>query len=92
MVARVGTSCPCLNVADQSINIGPGEAADLTVKFDSVHDPDFRGGLSIDVIGRGPAGGIVIGTRVDLDVRAQPAKPVDRELAVLVSDLERGAR
>ena len=34
IVARVETSCPCLNVAEQSTNIGPGRPPDLTVKFD----------------------------------------------------------
>jgi hypothetical protein len=78
IVARVETSCPCLTVAEQSTEIGPGQAADLTMEFDPADDPDFRGGLSIDVIGRDPLGGIVFRTRAQIEVRAQPGEPANR--------------
>jgi len=91
IVAMVETSCPCLNVAEQSTNIGPGQAAELTVKFDPTDDPDFRGGLSIDVIGRDPRGGIVFRTRAQIDVRVQAGEPSYRLPSGPVSDGERGA-
>jgi len=91
IVAWVETSCPCLSVAEQTTDIGPGQAADLTLKFDPTNDPDFRGGLSIDVIGRDPPGGIVFRTRAQIEVRAQPGESPDTLPASPVSDLERGA-
>lgn len=77
IVARVETSCPCLKVVDQPTSIGPGQAADLTVKFDPTNDPDFRGGLSIDVIGRDPMGRIVFQTRAKIEVGVQLGEPAE---------------
>jgi Protein of unknown function (DUF1573) len=77
LVSRVQTSCHCLNVAGQPTHIGSGQVADLTVKFDPTDDPDFRGGLSVDVLGHDPTGELVFQTRVRLEVRVQPGKAAD---------------
>lgn len=70
-VARFETSCPCLTVAEQRITVEPGQTVDLLVKFDPTHAPDFRGGLSVSVIGRDAAGGIAFATCAVLEVRTQ---------------------
>jgi hypothetical protein len=90
-VATVHTSCPCINVSGQPAYIGPGLTVSLTVEFDPAQEPDFRGGLSIDVFGRDPPGELVFQTHVRLEVRGQPAKPIDKPPAGRVSFLERGA-
>jgi len=69
IVQRIQTSCPCLHVERQSITLRPGESADLPVRFDSLDEPDFRGGLSIEVVGRGVTGGVVFATRVGVEIR-----------------------
>lgn len=53
------TSCPCLRAEPSAIRIGSGEAGTMTLTYDPLHDLDFRGRLSTDVIGRGSSGGIV---------------------------------
>lgn len=90
MVATVETSCPCLLVSKQPVCVRPGECADLTVKFDPTDDPDFRGGLSIHVIGRDPTGEIVFGTRAHLEVLARSTTRDDQDLIQIVSGRERG--
>ena len=55
----------------QSITLGPGESADLAVRFDSLDQPDFRGGLSIEVAGHGVTGEVVFATHVGLEVRTE---------------------
>jgi len=72
IVERIQTSCPCLHVEKQSITLRPGESADLPVRFDSLDEPDFRGGLSIEVVGRGVTGGVVFATQVNVQVRPEP--------------------
>jgi hypothetical protein len=73
IVEQIQTSCPCLQAEKQSIILGPQESAALALRFDSSDDSDFRGGLSIEVVGRGVTGGIVFATRVNAVVRAEPA-------------------
>jgi hypothetical protein len=84
-VERIETSCPCLQVDPKSLQIGPGERISLRVTFDPSHDPDFRGGLAIDVTGYTKDGSIVFRRRVDLDVRDEPRADIGRALSRLVT-------
>ena len=68
IVERVETSCSCLDVGPFPIKIEPGRSANLTVRFDPAAEPDFRGRLSIEVIGRGPAGLVAFRTHVAIVV------------------------
>jgi hypothetical protein len=70
-VSRIETTCPCLRVTPDSIRVGPRTGGSVTVRFDTSEEPDFSGGLSIDVIGRGLDEAIIFRTKVDLVVRAQ---------------------
>lgn len=66
-VNRIETSCPCLTVTPSSMRLAPGETNTLTVAFDPSAEPDFRGGLAIDVTGY-DGGGPVFRTRTTLTV------------------------
>ena len=71
VIKHIETSCPCLSVKQESINIDAKESATFTVKFDSGHDPDFRGRLSIEIIGRDGGENIIFRSRANLEVRAR---------------------
>jgi len=73
VVQRISTSCPCLHVVGQPLKLGPGESDTLAVGFQPSDEPDFRGRLSIEVIGRSIAGEVVLVTHVNVEVRAEPA-------------------
>lgn len=66
---RVNTSCPCIRFAPVPVTIGGGEAATLAVKFDPASDPEFGGGLGVEVVGYERDGREMFKTRVDLEVR-----------------------
>jgi hypothetical protein len=68
-VARVATSCPCLSVQQVPIRIGPTETRTLVLYFDPSDEPDFRGGLSIEVVGHDENDSTVFTTRVIVEVR-----------------------
>ncbi|MBX6314538.1 MAG: DUF1573 domain-containing protein, partial [Isosphaeraceae bacterium] len=74
-VERIETSCPCIRVAPQQpVRIEPGRAAVLGVSFDPSGEPDFRGGLSVDVTGYGASEAVLFRNRVLLTVEAGSAK------------------
>lgn len=50
-VDRIETGCPCLTVTPSSIRLMSGETGALAVDFDPAAEPDFRGGLVIDITG-----------------------------------------
>jgi Protein of unknown function (DUF1573) len=77
-IQRIETSCPCLTATPGKFLIVPGEERILGVEFDASAEPDFRGGLSIEVIGRGTAGETVFETRANVEVRAQTTKPTEQ--------------
>ena len=70
-IERIETSCPCLTITPGSFRIGPGEKKGAAVEFDPSAEPDFRGGLSIDVTGYA-AGGVAFHTLVRLEVKREP--------------------
>jgi len=80
-VERVKTSCPCLRVEAAPFIVGPGGSAELVARFDPADDPDFRGGLSIEVTGLSPAGEAEFRVQVDLEVQAEPRKDAARGAA-----------
>jgi Protein of unknown function (DUF1573) len=72
-IERIETSCPCLTTTPGSIRVSPGERMVLAVEFDPSAEPDFRGGLSIDVTGYS-GDRVAFHTLVNLDVRADSLK------------------
>lgn len=69
---RVATSCPCLGITAAPTMIGPREAKTVVVEFDPTNEPDFIGGLCIDVTGYAQGAAIFRG-RIDLDVSSEHA-------------------
>jgi len=69
-IDRVVTSCPCLVVKPPATVIGPLETKTVAVEFDPTDEPDFVGGLSIDVTGYAH-GAIAFRTRANLEVTAE---------------------
>ncbi len=53
------------------IQIGPGEAKSLTVRFDPSAELNFRGGLSVEIAGIGTGERVVFRSQVDLEVRSE---------------------
>ncbi|MGC8639443.1 MAG: DUF1573 domain-containing protein [Isosphaeraceae bacterium] len=69
VVARVETSCPCVQVSQLPIRLGDGQTASLRILFDPSKEPGFCGGLTVHVRGYGERS-IVFCTRVSLTVSA----------------------
>jgi len=69
-LVRVATSCPCLRAKTVPIRIGPAEARILVLCFDPSDEPDFHGGLSIEVVGHDENGSTVFMARVNVNVDA----------------------
>jgi len=66
---RVETSCSCIRVETVPVRIDACGSVDLAVVFDPTSEPDFRGGLSVDLTGRMPGGATLFHTQVNLLVR-----------------------
>ncbi|MFI5456162.1 MAG: DUF1573 domain-containing protein [Isosphaerales bacterium] len=65
---RIETSCSCIGIAPVPIEIGPGEPRTLNVTFDSSSDPDFEGGLSVEISGYLSDGKIAFRTQAKVEV------------------------
>ena len=63
-VSRIETSCPCVRVLPHLFHVGPLAEVKLTVHFDPVEEPDFRGPLSVDYYGRESSGDIEVDPKV----------------------------
>ncbi|MGC8641837.1 MAG: DUF1573 domain-containing protein [Isosphaeraceae bacterium] len=50
-VVRIETSCPCLRAVLEPTTVGPREAGRMSLSFDPRGEHDFRGDLSIEVVG-----------------------------------------
>lgn len=66
-VERIETSCPCLTISPESFHIQPGERKSIAVEFDPSTEPDFQGGLSIEITGYA-VGSVVFHTLVKVEV------------------------
>jgi hypothetical protein len=66
-VDRIETGCPCLTVTPSSIRLMPDETGAVAVEFDPSSEPDFRGGLAVDITGYADAG-VVFRTKATLTV------------------------
>lgn len=71
-VERIETSCPCILVSPTSIVVGSGESSALTIEFDPTDEPEFRGGLSVNVVGKEATGRVALRGRVEVEVRRSP--------------------
>jgi len=65
---RIETSCPCVKTSDGPIRIEPGEVKTLAIEFDPFDDPKFRGGLNVEMSGRGAGDVTLFRTHVVLEV------------------------
>jgi hypothetical protein len=69
-VKVIETSCPCVLVTPPVLDVNARNSADVTLTFDPSNEPDFRGGLSIDVVGKASGGAELFRTKLNLEVRA----------------------
>lgn len=67
-VDRIDTSCPCMRIEPRSLNFGPAQSKLIRVSFDTSEDPNFRGSLEVDVIGRGLTGHPVFSTKIEVSI------------------------
>ena len=51
-VDRIVTSCPCVSSSASTFSLGSGEDCVITLKFDSREEPEFRGNLTVEVMGK----------------------------------------
>jgi hypothetical protein len=80
IVDHVTTSCPCISAAPLPLRLEPGATAKIVVSFDPTNEPDFRGGLGVEVKGFDQAGAALLRTTVDLEVaNAATGRPVKAE-------------
>jgi len=74
IIESVETSCECVHANASLKKIGPGATTSLAVEFDSSNEPEFRGNLSISLIGRDERGIALFQTSVSVEV--QPVPPL----------------
>jgi hypothetical protein len=74
---RISTSCPCIQVTPAPIQVSPRETKNLTVRFDLSTEPDFRGGLSVEITGIGVGEQVLFQSKVDFEVRAALIETTD---------------
>ena len=80
VVDEVKSSCPCVSVSNLPARIDPGGSARFVVSFDPAEEPDFRGGLSVELIGMGPDRAVLFRTQVKLRISGTPdTVPEDRD-------------
>jgi Protein of unknown function (DUF1573) len=72
----VETSCPCIRVNSPPQSIGVGETVTLKILFDPSEEPNFRGGLAVELRALDPAGAQLFHTTVLVEVSddASPRK------------------
>ncbi len=51
VIAQVESSCPCVTAIGLPIRIDPGGHDEITLKVDSTQEPEFRGGLAVEMAG-----------------------------------------
>lgn len=78
-VARVETSCPCVRVASSPITVAPRGSSTMTVAYVPTEEPDFHGGLAVEVVGRDSGEAVLFRTKATFEIyalqsgRAQPS-------------------
>lgn len=80
MVDRIETSCPCLRPTPNALVIGAGESVSLTFDCDLSDEPEFQGGLAIDVEAYDDLDRVVFRTRVNVEVRSGAPPAVNESL------------
>jgi hypothetical protein len=74
---RIETSFPCVKVGPVPVQIDPGSTTALTVTFDASGEPDFRGKLSVNIVGYTEDGSV--GFMTHLAVYMRPKMSKDKE-------------
>jgi len=67
-IERIEVTCLCIRIAPVPIDVGPGETKTLTVSFDSSSEPEFEGGLSVQITGYLSENKIAFQTQAKIDV------------------------
>lgn len=65
---RVETSCPCVSVESLPTTIAANGASEIEVVFNPSEEPDFRGALSVELIGKDDGAKSLFETRANLEV------------------------
>jgi hypothetical protein len=71
---RIETSCPCVKVGPVPVQIDPGSTTALTVTFDASGEPDFRGKLSVNIVGYTEDGSVGFMTHLAVYMRPKMSK------------------
>ena len=75
VISRVETSCPCVRATPDRLSLAPGESSEFTLTFDSTGEPEFRGRLAVEYVGRSPDGSAVVRGTVHLEVKDSTKSP-----------------
>lgn len=68
LLMNIESSCPCVKAAGLPVTIPAAGSREIEIIFDSSGEPDFRGGLAVELLGRDAAAGPVFRTKVKVDV------------------------
>ena len=90
ILERVESSCPCVSVGPVPVQIAAGGSALLAVTVDLAGEPDFRGGLTVDLTGNATDGATMFHTEVRLMVGT--SREETPKLSGLPGWPQRGAR
>lgn len=68
-VVAIESSCPCIRVEPDQVSFADNRTHELAVIFDPAADADFRGGLAVELVARGPKGSAWPLTTVEFVIR-----------------------
>ncbi len=89
-VDRVVSSCPCITVSPLPACVPCSGSAVLVVAFDPADEPEFRGGLSVELSGRGAADSRLFEAVVEFEIGENPVQSGTERLELRSLELVRG--
>ena len=78
-LASFHATCPCLRIDDLPLTLGPHSTRRLELTFDPLEEPEFRGGLAIEISGADSGGLLLFQGLVEVVVKPEEAPAVDGE-------------
>lgn len=67
-IARIESSCPCVRARLAQSTISPGGKVELEIELDFREEPDFTGGLLVEVLGQTPEGTLAFSVKISMTV------------------------
>ena len=74
-LVAVETSCPCLQITSLPARFESGTTRTLVLSFDPTTEPEFRGRLRVDLVGRSSKGSPLFRSHADFSVATRAETP-----------------